>query len=74
MEYEYTVVIERDEDGVYIATVPALEGRHSWGDTEEEARDMIRDAIRLVVEHMLERREPLPPDVETTKVRVPVPA
>ena len=74
MEYEFTVVIELDEDGVYIASVPALPGCNSFGDTEQEAREMIADAIRLYVEYLLGKSEPIPEDVGTTKVRVPVPA
>jgi predicted RNase H-like HicB family nuclease len=50
MQYEFTVVIERDEDGAYIATVPALQGCHTAGDTEEEALELIKDAIRLHIE------------------------
>lgn len=51
MEYEYTVLIEQDEDGVYIASVPALRGCHTAGDTEDEALAMARDAIQLYLEH-----------------------
>jgi predicted RNase H-like HicB family nuclease len=50
MQYVFTVVIERDEDGAYIATVPALQGCHTAGDTEEEALELIKDAIRLHIE------------------------
>ncbi len=74
MEYEYTVIIEQDEDGVYIATVPALPGCNTFGDTEEEAREMAKDAITLYIEHLLEQGEPIPQDVDTIKVRVPIPA
>ena len=31
-EYEFTVVLERDEDGAVIATVPALTGCHTAGE------------------------------------------
>ena len=44
-QYEFTVVLERDEDGVVIATVPALPGCHTAGDSEEEALALIQDAI-----------------------------
>jgi antitoxin HicB len=71
MDYEFTVVIERDEDGAYIAICPVLPGCHTAGDTEEEARELIRDAIRLHVEYLLERGEPIPQEVSTTKVRIP---
>ena len=72
MQYEYTVVIERDEDGVYIVTVPALPGCHTAGDSEEEALELIKDAIRLHIEARLELGEPIPPDIEYERVRVAV--
>jgi predicted RNase H-like HicB family nuclease len=49
-DYEFTVVIERDEDGRYVAVCPALQGCYTEGETEDEARDLIRDAIRLHLE------------------------
>ncbi len=69
-EYEFTVIIERDEDGVFIAFCPALQGCHTEGDTEEEAREMIKDAIALYVDYLREQGEPVPPDVRVAKVRV----
>ncbi|MFQ5432629.1 MAG: type II toxin-antitoxin system HicB family antitoxin [Nitrospinota bacterium] len=35
MEYEFTVVIEKDEDGQFIAICPALPGCATAGDTRE---------------------------------------
>lgn len=49
-EYEFTIVIERDEDGRYLAICPALQGCYLEGETEEEARDLIVDAVRLHIE------------------------
>ena len=60
MECQFTILIERDEDGAYIAHCPALPGCHSAGDTEEEARELIEDAIRLHVEPRLALGEPIP--------------
>lgn len=71
-EYEFTVIIEQDEDGIYIAVCPALQGCRSEGDTEAEAREMIRDAIRLHIEARLELGEPIPHDVASARVRVAV--
>jgi hypothetical protein len=34
--YRYTVVMEQDEEGIYIATCPAIEGRYTQGDTYKE--------------------------------------
>jgi len=53
--YELTVVIERDEDGRYLAICPALQGCYTKGTSEVEARALIEDAIRLHIESRLER-------------------
>ena len=43
----YKVVIKKDlEDGGYNVSCPALQGCHSQGDTVEEARENIKDAIQ----------------------------
>lgn len=41
----HPIVIEQDEDGVYIATVPSLPGCVSQGTTREEAEANVADAI-----------------------------
>ncbi|HXT34702.1 MAG TPA: type II toxin-antitoxin system HicB family antitoxin [Chloroflexota bacterium] len=71
-EYEFTIVLERDEDGAVIATVPALPGCHTAGDTESEALALIQDAIRLHIEARLELGEPILEDLGATRVRVAV--
>ncbi|MEA3324095.1 MAG: type II toxin-antitoxin system HicB family antitoxin [Euryarchaeota archaeon] len=43
----FKVLIERDEDGCYVATVPALPGCISQGRTEMEANRNIKEAIEL---------------------------
>ena len=40
-------MIERDEDGRFVAICPGLPGCYTEGETEAEARDAIEDAIRL---------------------------
>ena len=71
-EYEFTVVIERDEDGRFLAVCPALQGCYTEGETEDEARDLMRDAIRLHVADRLATGEPIYQEVGATKVRVAV--
>lgn len=46
------VVIEIDEDGVYVASCPALQGCHAQGDTFEEALLNIKDVIDMCVEEL----------------------
>ena len=54
--YQFTVAIERDEDGVHIATCPALQGCYTQGDTYEEAMANLQDAIKLHIEARGEQR------------------
>lgn len=44
------VVIEKGEDGYFVASVPALKGCWSQGKTREEALANIREAIELYLE------------------------
>ena len=49
-ELQFKVIIEQDEDGWYVASVPELEGCYTQGKTVDQARDRIKEAIRLVLE------------------------
>jgi len=50
MKKEYTMVIEQDEDGIYVASVPELEGCHTQAKTLDELRERIKEAIELYLE------------------------
>jgi len=56
----YTVVLEREADGGYIATVPALPGCVSQGDTRDEVTRNIREAADLYIEDCLAAGDPVP--------------
>ena len=71
-EYSFTVVIERDEDGWYIAHVPALQGCHTQGETEAEAYALIEDAIRLHIEARRDVGEAVPPEVSSSTIKIAV--
>ena len=49
-ERKFTVVIERDEDGYYIGTVPALRGCHTQAKTLDTLMKRIREAVELCLE------------------------
>lgn len=49
-DYRFTVVVEKDEDGLYVASVPLLQGCYTQGETYEEALENIKDAIKLHIE------------------------
>jgi len=59
--YKFTVVVERDEDGLYVASVPLLQGCYTQGDTYNEALENIKDAIKLHIEARQDVGEPLNP-------------
>jgi predicted RNase H-like HicB family nuclease len=50
MQQEYDVVVERDEDGYYVASVPALRGCHTQAKSLDELMVRIEEAIRLCLE------------------------
>jgi predicted RNase H-like HicB family nuclease len=56
----YHVVLEPDQDGGYVAVVPAFPGCYSQGDTVQEALANARDAIALTVDDMRAHGEPIP--------------
>jgi predicted RNase H-like HicB family nuclease len=47
---EFTVIIEQDEDGIYIASVPELPGCHTQAETLDELNKRIKEAIELYLE------------------------
>lgn len=47
---QFKVVIERDEDGYFVASVPALPGCHTQAKTYPELTSRVREAIRLCVD------------------------
>ncbi|MBI2057724.1 MAG: type II toxin-antitoxin system HicB family antitoxin [Candidatus Yanofskybacteria bacterium] len=47
---QFKVVLEQDEDGIYVASVPELPGCYTQGKTLEEVRKRIKEAIQLVLE------------------------
>jgi len=60
----YTVILQRESDGGYVATVPALPGCVSQGDTREEALRNIEDAADLYIQDVLATGDPLPTEDE----------
>jgi len=70
--FNYTVVVEIDEDGRYLAICPALQGCYSEGESKEEALEMIKDAIKLHIEDRIENGESLYEEVFSTQVQIAV--
>ncbi len=47
---KFTVVIERDEDGYFVATVPALRGCHTQAKNLDTLMKRVREVIELCLE------------------------
>jgi predicted RNase H-like HicB family nuclease len=50
MVREFNVVIERDSEGCYVATVPALRGCHTQAASLDDLMERVREAIELCLE------------------------
>ena len=68
----YTVILEQEPDGGFVASVPALPGCVSQGDNRAEVLRNIREAVELYVEDCRDAGDPVP--VESGKEFVEVEA
>lgn len=61
---DYTIVIRPDDNGTFVAYLPAIEGCHAWGRTSNEARSELDNVFDMIVQEYRERGVDLPADVE----------
>jgi len=62
-DMRYRVLIQQDEDGIYVAELPSLPGCISQGAMRDEAVAQVREAIAAYVESLQEHGEPIPPPI-----------
>ena len=67
---KFTVVLDKDEDGMFVVECPSIPGCLSQGKTEREALRNIKEAIRLCLDVRAERGMPL--TVATREVEIAV--
>lgn len=67
---KYRVLVEQDEDGVFVAEVPALPGCISQGSTRDEAIKNAKEAIAGYLESLEAHNEPVPPPINEEVVEV----
>ena len=60
---KFIVILEQDDRGIFAVHCPALPGCSSQGEDREDALEMIKEAIELVLEVIEERKEE-EPDLE----------
>lgn len=71
-EFFYTAIYKPAKEGGYEVTVPVLPGLITYGRTLEEARKMVRDAIRCHMEGLLKEKESIPREESILEERVAV--
>jgi predicted RNase H-like HicB family nuclease len=57
----YVYVIEKAVDGSYSAYVPDLPGCTTCGDSVDEVRQSIKDAVDTYIDSLKDHGEPVPP-------------
>jgi predicted RNase H-like HicB family nuclease len=67
---KYRVLLEQDEDGMYVAQVPALPGCISQGGTRQEALANIREAMEGYLASLEAHGEPIPPSISEELVEI----
>jgi predicted RNase H-like HicB family nuclease len=67
---KYRVLIEQDEDGMFVAEVPSLPGCISQGRTRIEAVENVKEAIAAYLESLEAHGDPIPPSISEEVVEV----
>jgi predicted RNase H-like HicB family nuclease len=67
---KYRIIIEQDEDGIYVAECPSLPGCISQGTTRDEAIMNIQDAMKGYLQSLNKHNEPVPPPITEEIIEV----
>jgi antitoxin HicB len=70
----YRVLLNREPEGGYTATVPTLPGCITYGETVDEAITMSREAIVLYVESLVAHNEQVPDESNMLEYSLTIPA
>ena len=68
---KFRIMIEVDEDGVFVASCPSLPGCHSQGTTRVEAVANVQEAVHVYQESVREQGDPIPPGISEDVIDVP---
>ncbi len=67
---KYRIIIEQDEDGVFVAECPSLPGCISQGKTRKESLENIKDAINGYIKSLKKHGEPIPPSIQEETIEI----
>ena len=59
-EHVFEVALEREDDGRYYIHCPTLKGCRTWGHTEAEALEYMREAMELYLQDLIADGKPIP--------------
>ena len=69
---KFRVIIEQDEDGIFVANCPTLPGCISQGKTRSEAQANIKEAIQGYLESLKKHNDPIPPPITEEIIEIAV--
>lgn len=69
---KFRILIEQDEDGVFVVEVPSLPGCVTQGRTRQEAVENAKEAIAAYLESLAAHDEPIPPSIAEELVEVAI--
>ena len=67
---QYRILIQQDEDGIFVAECPSLPGCISQGKTRGKAIENIKDAIKGYLKSLKKHNEPIPPQIYEEVIQV----
>ena len=68
----FRVIIQKDEEGIFVVECPTLPGCISQGKTRQDALKNIKDAIKGYLKSLKKHNEPVPPSIYEDMVEVNV--
>ncbi|HNT94319.1 MAG TPA: type II toxin-antitoxin system HicB family antitoxin [Bacteroidales bacterium] len=66
----YRILLNREPEGGYTVTVPALPGCITYGENVDEAIAMAKEAIELYIESLVRHNEPIPDESNTLEYSI----
>jgi predicted RNase H-like HicB family nuclease len=62
--HDYTIVLQPEDNGTFVAYVPAIQGCHAWGETPEAAQQELGNVFEMIRDEFIEIGQALPDNVE----------
>ena len=72
MQFSYKIRLQKEQEGGYTVSVPALPGCITYGSSVDEAILMAKEAIELYLESMVEHGEEIPTEKDTLEYSITV--